>query len=173
MKRRRARKERIELPSSAKHAFSVKYFIPSVTNNKRIPVCKENFLSINKFGRIRLVTIIKKVNSGDAIAEHRGGDRKSRKSIAKKEKVREFISGLHATESHYNRKNKKRVYLSSQCSIRKLHNSYHSTLSDEEGSVKISFSMFRDIFRNEFNIGFRTPESDVCSQCLLIKEKLK
>lgn len=44
-------------------------------------------------------------------------------------------------------------------------------------TVEISFrakkSFFRSVFINNFNIGFQSPSSDVCTYCTLLKNKIK
>ena len=39
--------------------------------------------------------------------------------------------------------------------------------------MKVSKSFFRNIFNTKFNIGFKSPVSDVCSICLSLDEKIK
>ncbi|KAG8269399.1 hypothetical protein J6590_004694 [Homalodisca vitripennis] len=95
------------LSAGSQHAFSANYYIQS--NEKRIPVCKKNFLAITKVGRKRLANLVAKVYSGEPIEDKRGGDRKSNRSIEKKNKVRDFISNLRACESHYGRKKSKQL----------------------------------------------------------------
>lgn len=152
-----------------KHAYNVSYFLP-VENNQKVPVCKKLFLAVTRIGRTRLATIIHKVHSGQAIEDRRGGDRKSSKSVAKKNNVREFIKKLRGTESHYNRAKSKRLYLSADLSVRKLHTVYNQQSNQE---LQVKPSMFRQIFVTEFNIGFKSPASDTCSTCCLLKEKIK
>lgn len=151
------------------HAFNVSYWLP-LENNVRVPVCKKFFLSVTGVGRTRLNHIVHKVHKGHAIEERRGGDRKSRRSIAKKENVRRFIRNLRGSESHYNRAKSKRIYLQPGLSIRKLHAMYNEGASEE---LQVKCSMFRKIFVTEFNIGFKSPASDTCSTCCLLKEKIK
>lgn len=151
------------------HSYNVSYFLP-LENNKKISVCKKFFLSITGVGRTRLANIIKKVHCGKAIEEQRGGDRKSRHSVEKKKQVMDFIAKLRGTESHYNRAKSKRIYLNADLSIRKLHTMYNQQASEE---LQVKPSMFRKIFVSEFNIGFKSPASDTCSTCCLLKEKIK
>lgn len=156
--------------SGSQHTFSASYFITS-SSGRRIPVCKNNFIAITKIGRTRLANIVTKVYAGEPIEEKRGGDRKSHLSINKRNKVREFISNLKASESHYGRKKSKRLYLHCRLSIRKLHEVYNKNCSEDLD--KVNFAMFRRIFINEFNIGFKSPSSDVCSTCSLLDQKIK
>lgn len=151
------------------HAFNVSYWLP-IENNIRVPVCKKFFLSVTGVGRSRLNHIIHRVHLGLAIEERRGGDRRSGQNIARKENVRRFIKNLRGSESHYNRAKSKRIYLQPGLSIRKLHTIYNKEASEE---LQMKCSMFRKIFVTEFNIGFKSPASDTCSTCCLLKEKIK
>lgn len=127
-------------------------------------------MGVTRFKRTRLRNVTKAVFSGKAIEEHRGGDRVSHKSREKKHSVRTFIGKLKGCESHYNREKSKRVYLGCQYSISKLHKIYNSTCPE---NLKVKSSMFRRIFVTEFNIGFKSPASDVCSYCTLLSNQIK
>lgn len=172
IKRRRSRpvaSNKSQKPGT-QHEYNVKYFLPTLQFGK-IPVCKKFFLSIaSGIGRTRLSNIVKKVSSSEPIEEKRGGDRKSNFTVLKKEKVREFIRSLKGTESHYNRSKSKRIYLSAELSISKLWYMYNQQATED---TKVSGAMFRRIFNTEFNCGFRSPASDACSTCILLKERIK
>lgn len=121
-------------------------------------------------GLTRLKNIARKLNASKPIEDKRGGDRKSHASLSKKGNVRAFIRNLRGTESHYNRLKSRRIYLSCDLSIKKLRDMYNDTASED---MKVNPAMFRRIFVQEFNIGFRSPASDACSTCCLLPEKLK
>lgn len=102
------------------HTFNVNYNIFSV-NGKVVPICKKFFLQLTKVKPTRLHNIAKKVMNNEGLSEQRGGDRISHKSEKKKAAVRHFLRNLKGRESHYNRKKSKRIYLSSDLNISKLH----------------------------------------------------
>lgn len=108
---------------------------------------------------------------GEPTEEKRGRDRKSHRSIEKKNKVREFISNLKATESHYGRQKSRRLYLNCTISIKKLHQIYCNHINDE--LYRVSFAIFRRLFVTEFNIGFKSPSSDVCTTRSLLDQRIK
>lgn len=152
------------------HEYNVSYFLTTLQFGK-IPVCKKFFLSVVKpVGRTRLSNIAEKVHKGEPIEEKRGGDRVRDLNSIKKGKVREFIGSLRGTESHYSRNKSKRIYLNCELSIKKLWVMYNGKAAED---AKVGESMFRRIFTQEYNIGFRSPASDVCSTCCLLKEKIK
>lgn len=107
---------------------------------------------------------------GTLIKENRGGDHVSQKNENKKIGVMNFIEKLHCEDSHYCRGNTKRYYLSSELSINKLWRMYNDQAENE---IKVKSSYFRNLFRKKYNLGFGTPRTDVCSQCLQFAEKLK
>lgn len=172
VKRRRARPVAMNKKQKpgGDHEYNVSYSLPTLEFGK-IPVCKKFFLSIvSGIGRTRLKNIVHKVHCCQPIEEKRGGDRVGDLNLMKKEKVREFIGNLKGTESHYNRNKSKRIYLSCDLSIRKLWTLYNSQASPD---MKVAQTMFRRIFTREYNLGFRSPASDACSTCCLLKEKIK
>jgi hypothetical protein len=165
IKRRRPRpKSKNQRPNAHNVSYSL------VTKDRRvIPVCKKFFCSVMLVKPTRLRTITTSVSKGLHITEKRGGDRKSQKSAVKKQMVVDFIKKLRGKESHYSRKKSKRIYLDYNLNITKLWKLYNSKADSED---KVSKTMFRNIF-NTFNIGFRSPASDVCSYCLKTKNLIK
>lgn len=147
---------------------TVSYMLNS--NNKTVRVCKTFFAAVFGLSKHRLGTVAKVMEEGGVPKEKRGGDRISHKTVSKKEKVRQFIGKLRGKESHYNRKKSKRIYLSANLSIAKLHKMYNRRCDSED---RVSYDMFRNIFLADFNIGFSSPASDVCSKCTRLKEQIK
>lgn len=167
VKRRRPR-EKANKKVVKNHLYSVKYFI--CADSKRVPVCKKFFLEVTKIGRTRLQNIAKNQFHGAVMRENRGGDRTSHLSREKRNSVKQFIGKLRGTESHYGRNKSKRIYLMTGLSIKKIHKIYNENTTDE---LKVKHSMFRRIFVNNFNIGFKSPATDVCSYCTIIDHRIK
>lgn len=158
VKRRRPRSNNNKQP----HDYSLKFTLPT-QSGKTVSVCKRFFMSVLMVKSTRLRNIALKIKSGEHLTEKRGGDRKSGKSVITKEHVRQFLNKLKGKESHYNRKKSKRIYLDSSLNVQQLWRVYNKY--DVSSEFKVSLSMFRRIFCNEFNIGFRSPASDSCSYC--------
>lgn len=131
-------------------------------NQKTLTVCKKFFMKVMCVKPTRLRNMCQAKLKGKHLSETRGGDRKSHKSAIKRTKVQDFIKSLKGKESHYNRKKSKRIYLDANLNISKLHRMYNDIQTDE--STKVSKMMFRRMF-NMFNLGFRSPASDICSLC--------
>ncbi|CAG9792698.1 unnamed protein product [Diatraea saccharalis] len=64
-----------------------------------------------------------------------------------------------------------RKYVPSDLNIKKMWKMYQTNQQDE--SLKVKECYFRNIFVKHYNIGFKTPGTDVCSKCLELTEKLK
>lgn len=109
---------------------------------------------------------------GDVPRESRGGDQVSHKLQSSKEEVRTFLKNLRGQESHYGRAKSKRIYLNSNLTISKLYKMYKNSPQNVE-RPKVSLSTFHRIFNNEFNIGFKSPATDVCSMCERLKNAIR
>lgn len=150
-----------------KRDFTVTYFLPKQLSKKKIQVCQAMFLSVLNIRKDRVRRVAKVCFEGKIPKELRGGDRVSVKHIDKKQNIRQFLNGLPAKESHYNRQKSKRVYLDSSLNMRKLFDIYIEQCAPEFKTTK--FDMYRNIFINEYNIGFSGPATDCCAQCMRLK----
>lgn len=146
--------------------FSVAFFLLS-TGKSIVPVCKRFFFcqALSLTSR-RLNNLAKTIDKGDIPKEKRGGDRKSMKFAEQKDSVRRFIAALPGKESHHNRAKSKRVYLNHELNVKKLHEIYNNTCDTDK---RVNITMFRRVFESDFNIGFSSPATDVCSTALFWK----
>ncbi|CAG9820696.1 unnamed protein product [Phaedon cochleariae] len=147
---------------------TVAYLLKSRKTTMRI--CKTFFIAVFGVTNQRIATVSKALEEGAVPKERRGGDKISHKIASKKEKVRSFIGQLRGKESHYNRSKSKRIYLSANLSVAKLQKLYNRKCGAE---YRVSYDMFRNVFINDFNIGFSSPASDVCSKCTRLQQQLK
>lgn len=70
---------------------------------------------------------------------------------------------MKGRESHYGRGKSRRIYLSSEYNIKKLHELYNKSV---EKKFQVNYKFFSRIFNTDFNIGFGTPATDVCGFCM-------
>nr|CAI5834638.1 unnamed protein product [Callosobruchus analis] len=145
------------------------------TNNLKLQLDgKENLYYIHYSPKrmlyTRLIRVAKVLRTGEVPKETRGGDQTSHKLNNSKHEVREFLKNLRGQESHYGRNKSKRIYLNSNLSVSKLYKQYLATQNEE--IPKVSFSTFNRIFYNEFDIGFKSPASDICSMCQRLKHSI-
>lgn len=152
--------------------INITYYLQS-QQKKAIRVCQEFFTRSLGVAKHRVNAVAKIIHEGRVPKESRGGDRISRKTEDKKNKIREFIRNLRGTESHYNRKKSVRIYLAANLSIAKLHRIYNNNLEQPAQLFKASLSMFSRIFCGEFNIGFSSPASDCCALCIRLKDNIR
>lgn len=137
---------------------------------KMVVVCKRFFSAVFDVTKKRIEVLTNVLFKGHVPCEKRGGDRKSHLSLSKKESLRKFLKALPASESHYDRAKCKRIYINSEYNITKLINIYNDSVAE---NLKVSRTMFYNIFTTEFNIGFSQPASDACSVCILWQNKVK
>lgn len=165
-KPRRSRK--LVFQSTKQNNITSKYYL--IKNGKRELVCKAYFMKVLSITKRRIEFILKRIVNGGIPSERRGGDHRSHKFIEKKESVNKFINSFPAIESHYNRSKSKRIYLNSNLNISKMFSMYNESVDD---NLKVSQTLFRQIFLNNFNIGFSSPASDVCTVCHFTQTKIK
>lgn len=147
----------------------VTYFMKTVKGS--VQVCQKFITSALGVSKNRLNTVAKILDKGEIPKERRGGDRKSAKSATKKRNVNNFIGSLKGHESHYSRSKSKRIYLTSDLNISRLHKMYNRTVEHDK-ALRVTFSMFRRIFVHDFNVGFRTPSSDCCTTCVRLQHQI-
>lgn len=161
-------------PKNCKHKpklSQTSFFVYSLSLKKRLPVCQTFFLKVLQITKYRVQSVMKEYfEKGTLLQERRGGDRVSHKNAHKKMAVMSFIEKLQCEEPHYCRGNTKRYYLSAELSINKLSRMYNSQAVSE---LKVKYSYFRTVFNRNYNLGFGTPRTDVCSFCLQFGEKMK
>lgn len=164
---RRRKRDTTQENNCKPKSFHVFYYFR--TKVVTVPVCKKFIMAAFNISAGRIRTVAKFLESGQVPKEKRGGDRVSNKSVEKKNKVKEFIASLPASESHYNRKKSSRIYISCDLNINKLFEMYNNRQSN---NLKVSLTMFKNIFYNNFNIGFKSPACDVCGTCLNLKHAI-
>lgn len=151
--------------------LTTKYYIYSRSSKKMIRVCQKTFINILDIKRYRVERISKNfLKEGLMPEDNRGGDRKSHKYLGKKTAIIEFIKKLKCSEPHYCRGSSARLYLAAELSINKLFTFYNDQAEEQ---LRVKRSYFRTVFNTNFNLGFGTPRTDVCSVCLQYTEKIK
>ncbi|KAI4455666.1 dna-directed rna polymerases i ii and iii subunit rpabc2 [Holotrichia oblita] len=164
-KRRRPRNQ-----SHAPKQFHIQCYIRN-HSKENVPVCQKAFLKVLGITKHRLGYVMKAfMATGKQPSEKRGGDHKSAKYKDKQDAVQQFINKLKCIESHYCRSETARMYLPSELSIKKLFRMY---ITQTTPDLVVKHSYFRHIFNTKYNLSFKTPRTDVCSQCLQFSERLK
>lgn len=151
--------------------ISINYKIRT-RDGKLVKVCQKAFCGFLNIGKDRVQRDCKRhINTGAPPIERRGGDRKSVQFLNKQNSVIGFIKKFKTLEVHYCRGRTKRQYLPSELSINKMYLMYCNEITDDQLQVKQSY--FRYVFNTKFNIGFKSPATDICSKCQMFKETIK
>lgn len=150
-------------------SICVKYLFPN-KDKKLAPVCQKFLCAALCLSQRRLLTISKQILEGERIKENRGGDRRSKKYLEKRNAVVQFIGNLKGRESHYNRQKSVRIYLSSTLNVTKLRTMYNFSF---DSTLQVKKTFFNNIFATQFNIGFGSPATDVCSFCYKLQNQKK
>lgn len=166
-KRERPRTENYTKPK----AISISYIVQKQDKTK-VQVCREAFLGITRLKKDRVIRLLKKfLDTGEAPKECRGGDRVKDRNNDKKTSIQTFLESLKCTESHYCRaKSPHRIYLPCDLNIKKLWKIYNDKT---QPSLQVRHCFFRNYFNANYNVGFGTPQTDMCSTCIQYKDKIK
>lgn len=97
-------------------------------------MCGQLFQSLLEVKKRRVLTVARGVLTGAGFAEKRGGKRENPVHQQRREAIMSFIRSLRVNESHYARKNTRRLYLSSEWNVRKLWRVYNG---QAEGDLKV------------------------------------
>lgn len=124
-------------------------------------VCKKAFLKTLQIGASRVELALRKQCS-DEYADERGKSSGGRNAMTfqQKEEVFDQIRSFPKYVSHYCRKETNAKFLSSDLTLVKMYQLYKS--SHEKA---ISFSSYRRIFYENFNLRFKAPKKDTCQRC--------
>lgn len=165
-KRRRSRAEH----STKQKAISITYSVQKQDKTK-VQVCRESFLNILRIKKDRVIRLLKKfMSTGETPKETRGGDRIKDRNNDKKTSIKNFLESLKCTGSHYCRaKSPHRIYLPCDLNVKKLWKIYNDKA---EPNLQVRHCFFRNYFNTNYNVGFGTPQTDMCSTCIQYKDKI-
>ncbi|KAI4455484.1 dna-directed rna polymerases i ii and iii subunit rpabc2 [Holotrichia oblita] len=165
-----ARKRNRNRVTSKPKAVSLTYKIQK-QDGRLVQVCRAAFLGIVGVKKDRILRLAKTfMYTGKTPKENRGEDHVKDKK-EKKLSLKTFIESLKCTENHYFRSDTPyRVYLPCDLNIRKLWKMYND---QADTNVKVKHCFFRNYFNKNYDVGFGTPQTDICSTCLQYKDKIK
>ena len=135
----------------------------------QVRCCKKAFMNLHAITQSKVDHLVGQAKAGEiTVRPSMKGKHKIRPNKISEErinKVKEHIALFPAERSHYSRtQNPNRMYLSPTLTIEEMHAQYKIWI--ETTNVQpVSSCMYRNIFCNEFNLGFGTPRSDTCSRC--------
>lgn len=167
------RPRNIKRPTSTKKVSTNFYIRVSSTDAFCLRVCQQTFIEVLQISRKRVQSLARKfLTTGTMPIDRRGGARPKPIYERRKAAIKAFIEKLKCCESHYSRgKSIHRRYLPGNLSINKLYRMYNNEQTDE--SLKSKKTFWQQIFTTQYNIGFGTPTTDACSNCIELKAKIK
>lgn len=145
---------------------SFNYFIN--INNSSFKVCQKFLLKTLNISQTILISVIKYISSYKTCLENIKKPTAHNKSEeASISLVKSFIEQLPAVPSHYCRNKSTKLYLPQEFrNIKTVYQHYVEHLKTiNKVNSQLSLRVFRNIFRNSFNLGFHLPKKDKCILC--------
>lgn len=165
-------KRRRQEAETSRRQASYKYVIP--WENVEHQVCQKFLLQTLDISQMTLRytknnAISCRVSKSDQRGRHEPANKTS---LELKKHAIDFISTLPAVPSHYCRVKTSRNYLPSEFrNMSRLYQIFKSDQINNGKNIQVSFKVFTEIFKKEFNIGFHVPKKDKCGMCESRKEK--
>lgn len=153
------------------------YFVKK--NYIDIKICRQAFMSVHGITKKKLEILMKKRElspTGTPTSDKRGKHPPSRKIQGPPyDCVVEHIKSLPTTASHYTRAHSpERRYMDSAMTQEDLFTQYVFWMQDQNPDVPIvSPRFYKEVFRRDFNILFRPPQTDLCNKCELLEARIK
>lgn len=167
-----------ETPNNRKHTY--KYNLPLITGSReshceRVEVCQTMFINTLSVSTRILKTAWKKYDGSAIVEEDRRGRHDNHKVVINddmKRSVCDHVKAFDPVESHYIRKNSKKLYLPGDLTISKMFKMYQEWFDPDKYSTKATKErQYRDIVNSNFNIGFHVPKKDQCDECHVYRMK--
>lgn len=159
-------RERLKNPGRRKKYRSVAVKYSFTVHGRKIPCCKKFLVDTLGIGKRKVDYMLQNLSShGTPKFDERGKHRKGNEiDEIEKTRVRNHIASFDTVESHYCRKDSKRLYLPSDLSISEMYRYYKDAeIAAERTPCKVG--LYRYIFNTEFNLAFHKPRKDLCGFC--------
>nr|CAH7751893.1 unnamed protein product [Callosobruchus chinensis] len=144
------------------HSVAFHYKIRINGNEEK--VCHTAFLSLHGISRGRLRRIQDCIRSSGLPPCDERGKRDNRPTKTPEEVlnlIRFHIKSFRGRQSHYSRRdNPNKVYLPEELSVMKMHKIFLNEIR-----INVSYLIYYNVFKNEFNISFGVPRTDTCAKC--------
>lgn len=139
-----------------------------IHNKKEFRVCKAFFTKTLDVGNKVIDYTLKKTESGVYV----GKDERGRKDPGNKTKpedadfVKSHISSFPCADGRYGKKDNKsrKKYLPQDLNVGKMYKMYQEKC-EELGKKPVSVSVYRNIFKKDFNLSFSKPRKEHCANC--------
>ncbi|XP_063244846.1 uncharacterized protein LOC134546186 isoform X3 [Bacillus rossius redtenbacheri] len=156
-------KKRSQGKNEAKRCFSRRYRFGSEN------VCRDIFVITLGISTKRVNTALKKLRTS-SITDKRGHTQggKNKISDGKKQEVVRQISKIPKYKSHYRREQTGAKFLPPGMTLQDMYGAYKTEVSEP-----VSYSTYRRIFLNDFNLRFKALKKDTCNSCDTYAAKLQ
>lgn len=166
--------KKMQLVRTKNRTQTIRYFF-KINGSEPIDVCKKIFLNTLSITEKTVYTAIEKGKS-EEVKDNRGQhkNRPRKMSVLTEQSVIAHIKQFPVKESHYVRRDTKKLYLEETLNISKIYRLY----SDEwfksanyPNDVKMaSKRQYETVFNTNFNYSFHKPKKDMCGQCTLYRQ---
>lgn len=142
-----------------------KYYLSN--GSEKFRVCKAFFIKTFSISGDVIDTAYKGKSEGNMFG---GKDNRGKKvphnktDIETLKKVKDHIEKFPTIESHYSRKDTKRLYLDPQLSITKMYSLYKEECAKLNWKP-VSEITYRRVFCKDYNLSFFKPKKDLCQLC--------
>ncbi|KAH9642227.1 hypothetical protein HF086_005557 [Spodoptera exigua] len=144
------------------------YFLPN-EDKQKTKVCKTMFLNTISAGERIVTTSWKKYDGEMTVSDDKRGKYIHKANVMDEEMIRsvcDHVKSFSLVESHYIRKDSKKLYLEDVKSASRMFNLYSEWFDSDKYRNKASTKrQYRDILNANFNIGFHKPKKDLCDVC--------
>lgn len=133
-------------------------------------VCKNAYLKTLQINESRIKLALDKQVNSDTFADGRGTLSGGRFAISpeKFKQIQSHIESFPRYISHYCRQQTESKFLSSNLNLAKIFKLY-----EESHKFPVSFSAYKKIFYENYNLRFKRPHKDTCLRCDIFFEKKK
>ncbi|XP_047035469.1 uncharacterized protein LOC124641446 [Helicoverpa zea] len=150
-----------------KREYTYVYYLPT-TEKETKRVCKQMFLSTISSGERIITTAWKKYDGIAAVEKDKRGmyDHKPRViDEVMVQSVKDHVNCLDRVDSHYTRKDSKKLYLNNIKSTSQMHKLYVEWYDPNIYNNQANKRQYRDIVNVNFNLAFHKPKKDLCEVC--------
>lgn len=167
-----------DIPNNRQYTFKYTLPLPKKSNQNEcsvVEVCKTMFLNtLAVSGRILKTSWAKYDGSTEMFPDLRGRHNNHKKVINPDvvTSVCDHVNSFVPVESHYVRKNSKKLYLDSSLSIARMFKLYVEWFdSAKYKDAAKTERQYRDIVNENFNLSFFRPKKDQCDVCQIFCNK--
>lgn len=166
-----------KVPKGRKTTENIKHkrentFIYYLPNSEKEPkrVCRKMFLSTISSGERIVTTAWKKYDGEIAVADDNRGKYEHKPRVIDDmmvQSVKDHVNSIDRVESHYTRKDTKKLYLNNIISTAQMFRLYTEWCEwyPDKYTNKANKRQYRDIVNANFNIAFHLPKKDRCDIC--------